>query len=99
MIYFAFTDDGDPGGAAMSLLDATGAEAALDEARDVLRAHPRSSSAHVFDGDRFVGSVEAPPFGYVGANGTSGFEAPVLSGEAVAEGPASAAARASPVDP
>ena len=80
MIYFAFTDHGEMGRTSMALLDATGPEAAMTEARDALRASPGSAATHVFDGDRFVGSVEAPAFGFAGTNNTADFDASALPG-------------------
>ena len=59
----------------MALLDATGPEAAMTEARDSLRASPGSATTHVFDGERFVGSVEAPAFGFAATNNTADFGA------------------------
>ncbi|QTC92874.1 hypothetical protein [Brevundimonas goettingensis] len=97
MIYFAFLDHGEAGDASMALLHATAPEPAMEEARDTLRASPGSASAHVFDGDRFVGSVDAPAFGFAGTNNTDGFEGAALSGDRAAApgrtgGPASVAA-------
>jgi len=87
VIYFAFTDHGEMGRTSMALLDATRPEAAMTEARDGLRASPGSATTHVFDGDRFVGSVEAPAFGFAGTNNTEGFDASALSGDVVDTAP------------
>lgn len=70
MILFCFIDHGPGAAVGMSLLAATEAEASLAEAQDVLRSHPGARAAHVFDGDMFVGTAEAPAFGFVGTNNT-----------------------------
>lgn len=71
MIYFSFTDLGDAA-PAMTVLDATDDQAALDEARAHLKAYPGAARAHVYNGDAPVGSVEAPEFGFAGVNNTIG---------------------------
>jgi hypothetical protein len=91
MIYFAFMDHGETGDASMALLHATAPEAAMEEARNGLRATPGSTTAHVFDGDLFVGSVDAPAFGFAGTCNTEGFGAPALSGDDAASARTSAA--------
>lgn len=72
MVYFCYTDIGD-GAPAMSVLDATDDEAALSEAEVRLRDYPGARSAHVFNGDQSVGTVDAPDFGFAGVNNTVGF--------------------------
>ncbi len=83
MIYFSFTarDDEAP---EMEVLDAVDPDAALTEARDRLHAHPQASHAHVFDGDQFVGTVEAPTFGFAGVNATA-IQGPLATGRAAQE--------------
>jgi hypothetical protein len=84
MIYFSFTgrDDEAP---EMEVLDAVDPEAALTEARERLHTHPQASHAHVFDGDQFVGTVEAPAFGFAGVNATTATEAPLETGRSTPE--------------
>jgi hypothetical protein len=79
MIYFSFTGR-DAETPDMEVLDAVDPEAALTEARDRLHAHPDATHAHVFDGDQFVGSVEAPAFGFAGVNATTAVDAPLETG-------------------
>jgi hypothetical protein len=72
MIYFSFTDIGQ-GPPTMTVLDATEDGEALDEARTRLKDYPGAVRAHVYDGDRPVGSVDAPEFGFAGVNNTVGY--------------------------
>lgn len=81
MIYFGFTPQGS-GAPLMAVLDAVEPDAALDEALNRLRDVPGAAETHVFDGDRFVGTVEAPAFGFAGVNATTGLGSPVEVGSA-----------------
>lgn len=75
MIYFSFITLAAEA-PVMSVLDAVEPEAALKEARDRLRGTPGASHAHVFNGDLFVGTVEPPAHGFVGANTIIGLDGP-----------------------
>lgn len=75
MIYFSFIElPGAP--PEMLALGATDADAARTEAREGLRSLPGASEAHLFDGDRFVETVEAPAFGFAGVNAADAVSAP-----------------------
>lgn len=75
MIYFSFIEI--PGTSPeMLALDATDVEAARTEAREGLRSLPGATEAHLFDGDRFVETVEAPAFGFAGVNAAEAVAAP-----------------------
>lgn len=75
MIYFSFADQGSDA-PVLSVLDAVEREAAMSEVQERLRAAPCALEAHVFDGDLFVGTVQAPAFGFAGVNNTTALSGP-----------------------
>lgn len=79
MIYFSFNGR-DNEAPEMDVLDAVDPDTALTEARDRLHAHPRARHAHVFNGDQFVGTVEAPVFGFAGVPASTPIGAPAEPG-------------------
>ena len=77
MIHFGFIEAN--GQVDMCVLEGDDPTAVRTAAVDALRDHPAATTAHIFDGDCFVESIDAPAFGFTGVNAAEAVPAPELS--------------------